>query len=83
MNQVVIEAGKLRLEFGCAMQPVPWEFIADFAASQGDAVNRGFAPVFAREWWFDNEKMERLCYAGIRVVEEGGDVVRPGTAAGG
>lgn len=30
-NQVVIEAGRLRLEFGSSMQPVQWEFIAEFA----------------------------------------------------
>lgn len=49
MNQVVIEAGNLRLEFGCTVEPVPWEFIVEFAESRRDALNRGFAPVFAKE----------------------------------
>ena len=76
-NQVVIEAGKLRLEFGCSTQPVPWEFIAEFARSHRDAVDRGFAPLFAKEWWFDNKDRHRLCYAGLRIVPEGGNVTRP------
>ncbi len=76
-NQVVIEAGNLRLEFGCSMEPVPWDFIEEFARSYRDAVNRGFAPVFARKWWFDNRDRRRLCYAGLRVVPDGGMAVQP------
>ncbi|KAM0801869.1 hypothetical protein BDR22DRAFT_820193 [Usnea florida] len=76
-NQVVIEAGMMRLEFGCAMQPVPVEFIAEFALSQRDAVERGFAPVFAREWWWDGEDSGRVCYVGIRYVGDGGTVAPP------
>lgn len=80
-NQVVIEAGKMRLEFGCSMKPVPWEFIAEYAASRKDATERGFAPGFAKEWWYDNHNRRRLCYAGIRVVPDGGEVTRPGKLA--
>ncbi len=74
---MVIEAGNLRLEFGCSMEPVPWDFIEEFARSYRDAVNRGFAPVFARKWWFDNRDRRRLCYAGLRVVPDGGMAVQP------
>ena len=77
-NQVVIEAGTLRMEFGCSMQPVPWEFIAEFAESQKRAVDRGFAPLFARLWRFDNTNSQRFCYVGLRIVVKGGEVVPPG-----
>ena len=77
-NQVVIEAGDLRLEFGCAMEPVPWEFVAEYAESKSDAVRRGFAPVMQREWWFHNGDAKRVCYAGLRSVPRGGHAVRPG-----
>lgn len=60
------------------MEPVPWDFIAEFARSRRDAVERGFAPVFAKEWWFDGQGSGRICYVAMRVVEEGGQVVRPG-----
>lgn len=90
-NQVVLEAGNMRIEFGCTMEPVPWEFVADFASSQIEAINRGFAPVFAREWWWEKwgkgggggegggegGRTGRLCYVGIRMVGEGGVVVPP------
>ena len=76
-NQVVIEAGQLRLEFGCCMQPVPWEFVADFIKSQESAIKRGFAPLFARLWQFDNTDRKRFCYAGLRIVPKGGEVVVP------
>ncbi len=76
-NQVVIEAGNMRLEFGCSMQPVPWEFIADFAASRRDATARGFAPGYAKEWWYDNKNQQRLCYAAISVVPDGGQAIPP------
>ncbi|CAD6571709.1 MAG: hypothetical protein ASARMPRED_004759 [Alectoria sarmentosa] len=49
-NQIVLEAGNMRIEFGCSGEPVPLEFVAEFAASHLDAVERGFAPAFAREW---------------------------------
>lgn len=77
-NQVAIEAGNMRLEFGCSLEPVPWDFIAEWASSRRDAVNRGFAPVYAKEWWFDNNDRERLCYVGIRMVPEGAKAERPG-----
>ena len=76
-NQVVIEAGMMRLEFGCAMQPVPMTFVAEFAISRRDAVDRGFAEVFAKEWWWNGEDRERVCYVGVRYVGEGGTVVAP------
>ena len=76
-NQVVIEAGMMRLEFGCSSRPVPVEFIAEFAASKRDAVERGFAPVFAKEWWWDGEDSGRACYVGLRYVGDGGVVAPP------
>ena len=80
-NQVVLEAGKLRIEFGCTLEPVPWEFIAAFAASQRDAVERGFLGVFDKQWWWQkNETREsrgRRCYVGTRIVENGKVVVPP------
>ncbi|CAF9935130.1 hypothetical protein IMSHALPRED_010118 [Imshaugia aleurites] len=81
-NQVVLEAGAFRIEFGCSVQPVPLEFVEDFAKSYLDAVERGFAPLFAREWWWERREGEgqgegRVCYAGFRVVVEGGVVIPP------
>ena len=80
-NQVVLEAGNLRIEFGCSLEPVPWEFIAWYATSQRDAVARGFMGVFDKEWWFQKNRTGglpgRLCYVGMRVVEEGRVVVPP------
>lgn len=83
-NQVVLEAGNLRMEFGCTLEPVPWEFIAAFAASRRDAVARGFMGVFDKEWWFQRNGTGRagrlagrLCYVGMRIVEEGRVVVPP------
>lgn len=67
----------MRLEFGCAMQPVPMTFVAEFAISRRDAVDRGFAEVFAKEWWWNGEDRERVCYVGVRYVGEGGTVVAP------
>lgn len=86
-NQVVLEAGNVRIEFGCAMlQPVPWEFVAEMALSGREAVRRGFMPFFQRQWWWvrngtegggEEEGEGRVCYVGIRVVEEGRVVVPP------
>ena len=73
----MLEAGNMRIEFGCSGEPVPLEFVAEFAASHLDAVERGFAPAFAREWWWDRVGSGRVCYAGIRVVEGGGVAVPP------
>lgn len=85
----------MRVEFGCAMlEPVPWEFVAEMAASGRDAVERGFMPFFERQWWWvrgrngtdgggegDGDRggdgEPRLCYVGIRVVEQGRVVVPP------
>lgn len=83
-NQVVLEAGNLRMEFGCTLEPVPWEFIAAFAESRRDAIARGFMGVFDKEWWFQkngtggaSELPMRTCYVGMRIVEEGRVVVPP------
>lgn len=83
-NQVVLEAGNLRMEFGCTLEPVPWEFVAAFAASRRDAVARGFMWVFDKEWWFQKNGSGGaggipgiLCYVGMRIVEEGRVVVPP------
>ena len=76
-NQVVIEAGRLRLEFGCASEPVPWEYVEDFTRSKQDAVDRGFAEVRSQEWIWLNGDKSRRCYAGMRVAREGEDVIPP------
>ncbi|KAI4249938.1 MAG: hypothetical protein L6R42_008854 [Xanthoria sp. 1 TBL-2021] len=78
INQLVIEAGDLRWEFGCTMsEPVPVRFLEEYFESRRDAVERGFASVYAREWWWEKGERKRLCFAGMRVVGEGGVVVRP------
>ena len=79
MNQLVIEAGHLRWEFGCTMtEPVPIEFLENYFQSRRDAIERGFASVYSKEWWSERgEGNKRLCYAGMRVVGEGGVVVPP------
>ena len=76
-NQVTIETTSMRLEFGCSIEPVPWEFIAEFVASQMDAVNRGFAASFEREYWSENGDRTRLCYVGFRVLREGEMAIPP------
>lgn len=76
-NQVVVEAGNMRLEFGCATEPVMVEFIHDWAHSRRDAIRRGFAPVYAKEWWFDGRNRTRRCYVGIRMVPDGGTAEKP------
>lgn len=77
-NQVVIEAGRLRWEFGCSVEPVPWEFLEVYFRSKEAAVQRGFAPVYAKEWWFvKGDGDGRRCYAAMRVAREGVDVVPP------
>ncbi|KAF6231386.1 hypothetical protein HO173_010346 [Letharia columbiana] len=76
-NQVVLEAGNLRIEFGCTREPVPLDFIAEFVASHRDAVERSFAPVFTREWWWESGNRTRLCYAGLRIVEGGREAIPP------
>lgn len=65
------------------LQPVPWEFVAEMALSGREAVRRGFMPFFQRQWWWVRNGTEeeggegRVCYVGIRVVEEGRVVVPP------
>lgn len=77
----MLEWGNLRVEFGCSATPVPVAFIAEFAASRRNAAERGFAPVFAKEWWWERGARGRwrgrLCYAGLRVVEAGGVAIPP------
>ncbi|KAI4225388.1 MAG: hypothetical protein L6R36_003930 [Xanthoria steineri] len=79
MNQLVIEAGHLRWEFGCTMtEPLPIEFLEKYFQSRRDAIERGFASVYSKEWWSERGKGNtRLCFAGMRVVGEGGVVVPP------
>lgn len=78
LNQVVIEAGRLRLEFGCAMsEPVPWEYLEHFMKSKQDAIDRGFAEVRSQEWIWVNGDKSRRCYAGMRVAREGEDIIPP------
>ena len=77
LNQVVVEFGAFRLEFGCSMQPVPWEFITQFADSTRDCVNRGFSVNFERQWWYEKANSSRICYAGLRTVAEGQTIQPP------
>lgn len=78
LNQGVIEAGRLRLEFGCTMtDPVPWEFLEDFVKSKKDAVDRGFAEVRSQEFMFVNGDQSRRCYFGMRMAREGEDIIPP------
>ncbi|KAL8992627.1 MAG: hypothetical protein Q9169_006948 [Polycauliona sp. 2 TL-2023] len=93
-NQLVIEAGNLRWEFGCTMVernadedgeaipvPLPTQFIEEYFESKRDAVERGFASVYEKSWWWekvdDDSERERVCYAGMRVVQKGMVVVPP------
>lgn len=77
VNQLVVEAGNLRWEFGCTVQPIPQLFLEEYYWGKRDAMKRGFAPVYAREWFFNRTDRSRLCYAGMRVVNEGGTAVPP------
>ncbi|KAI4224873.1 MAG: hypothetical protein L6R36_004354 [Xanthoria steineri] len=92
INQLVIEAGNLRWEFGCAIAdpnidsngattPLPPRFVEEYFESKRGAVERGFASVYEKAWWWekvDGERgRERVCFAGMRVVKEGGVVVPP------
>ena len=92
INQLVIEAGNLRWEFGCTIAdpnidrngettPLPARFIEEYFESKRDAVERGFASVYEKAWWWekvDGERgRERVCFAGMRIVKEGGVIVPP------
>lgn len=83
-NQLVVEAGSLRWEFGCTMVPVPQAFLEEYFQSKRDAVERGFLPMYEREWAFNRTDRGRYCFAGMRIAEEGEDVVPPdrGTRSG-
>ena len=76
-NQLVIEAGSLRWEFGCTLAPVPWEFIEAYMKSKLDAVNRGFASAFAKQYWILRSDNKRICYAGFRIARENSAVILP------
>ena len=76
-NQLVIEAGSLRWEFGCTMTPVPWQFIEEYLKSRLDAVNRGFAPAFAKQYWILRSDNKRKCYAGLRIARENITTISP------
>ncbi|KAL8974438.1 MAG: hypothetical protein Q9197_001316 [Variospora fuerteventurae] len=76
-NQLVVEAGSLRWEFGCTMEPIPQSFLEEYFQSKRDAVARGFLPVYEREWAFNRTDRGRYCFAGMRVSERGDEVVPP------
>ncbi|KAL8670823.1 MAG: hypothetical protein Q9168_004659 [Polycauliona sp. 1 TL-2023] len=91
-NQLVIEAGHLRWEFGYAMAkgnisgdieatPLPKRFVEEYFKSRRDAVERGSASVYEMAWWWemvDEERArEKVCCAGMRVVGKGMVVVPP------
>ena len=76
-NQLVVEAGSLRWEFGCTMQPIPQVFLEEYYRSRKDALSRGFLPAYEREWVFNRTDRARYCFAGMRIVEEGELVVPP------
>ncbi|KAL8656347.1 MAG: hypothetical protein Q9226_002696 [Calogaya cf. arnoldii] len=94
LNHLVIEAGHLRWEFGCTLtdrnlatgngeaSPLPKRFIEEYFESKRDAVERGFASVYERVWWWEKvdeeRESERVCFAGMRVVGGGRVVVPPG-----
>ncbi|KAL9012095.1 MAG: hypothetical protein Q9173_003109 [Seirophora scorigena] len=76
-NQVVVEAGSLRWEFGCTKTPIPEHFLLQYFKSKQDAVARGFMPMYEREWVFNSTDRRMYCYAGMRVGEKGTAVVPP------
>lgn len=65
MNQIVLRYGNLRLEFGCSTEPVPWEFIKDFARSEADAVRRGFTTGWDKQYWHHKADQTRTCYVAL------------------
>lgn len=78
LGQIHIEAGSLRWELGCTVEgPMFWEFVEDYTKSKLDAVNRGFAEVYAKEWYFSTSDRKRICYAGMRLAREGETTVPP------
>ena len=79
-NQIVIEAGDLRWEIGCSVGGAAmWEFLEEYAEMKLDAVNRGFAEIYAKEWYLSKKDGTRYCYAGMRLAREGETVVPPGS----
>ncbi|KAL8646965.1 MAG: hypothetical protein Q9226_006629, partial [Calogaya cf. arnoldii] len=70
-NQLMVKAGKLGWEFGCMITPMPCEFLKEYYERNRDAVERGFLPVFEREWVFNRTDRGRYCFAGMRIAEEG------------
>ena len=82
-NQVVIEAGSVRWEFGCTViEPVPWESIRDYYTHKRDAVDRGFAPGYEKQWYFINEDRNRRCYVAMRIADVGKTIVPPKRTGG-
>ncbi|KAI4264727.1 MAG: hypothetical protein L6R42_000187 [Xanthoria sp. 1 TBL-2021] len=80
-NQLVVEAGNLRWEFGCTFTPMPYEFLKEYYESKRDAVERGFLPVYKREWVFNRTDRGRYGFAGMRIAEQGVDVIPPDQGA--
>ncbi|KAI4090659.1 MAG: hypothetical protein LQ339_008310 [Xanthoria mediterranea] len=76
-NLLVVEAGNLRWEFGCTMQPIPQVFLEEYYRSRKNALSRGFLPAYEREWVFNRTDRARYCFAGMRIVEDGEVVVPP------
>ncbi|KAI4092274.1 MAG: hypothetical protein LQ344_003518 [Seirophora lacunosa] len=76
-NQVVVEYGSLRWEFGCTKTPIPERFLLEYFKSKRDAVARGFMPMYEKEWLFNSTNRRTYCYVGMRVGEEGRPVVPP------
>lgn len=57
-NQVAIEAGMIRFEFGCSQELIPWKFDVEFAARARDAIKVGFERVWA---WRIHERTGDNC----------------------
>ena len=82
-NQLVIEAGRLRWEFACTLTPVPRDFLEEYIKSRLDAVNRGFAPAFAKQYWSLRSDNKIKCYAGLRIARENSTIIPPEGKLGG
>ncbi|KAF6236312.1 hypothetical protein HO173_005565 [Letharia columbiana] len=75
LDQVAVGAGDVRLAFGCSKEPIPWDFVAEFAARETDAVERGFARRWAWQGWERTGDHGRICDVGFRLA--GGESVMP------
>lgn len=65
LNQIVIRYGIIRLEIGCSTEPVPWEFIENFAISEAEAVRRGFTMGWDKQYWHHKKDTSRTCYVAL------------------